>query len=147
MAKAHFLKDQKGNKFYPYGHAAVTFDENGNSVQNRLDGITHNGIFKSYVLPNDVKSTTIFQITDHTNYNESIHLRIYARYYSMELLITLLENDDMRVIDGNVIGTKPEYTVGANRTIIFTSFQSWSAQYIELITPFLPNIELLISKM
>ena len=36
---AHFLQDQKKEKFYPYSHAGVIYDKNGNIVQDLLDDI------------------------------------------------------------------------------------------------------------
>lgn len=44
--KAHFLKDNNGNKFYPYAHASAVFDSNGQKIENRLNDLDINKIDK-----------------------------------------------------------------------------------------------------
>lgn len=39
MADAHYLSDKDGKKFYPYAHASATYDNNGNTVENRLKAL------------------------------------------------------------------------------------------------------------
>ena len=39
MAEAHYLSDKDGKKFYPYAHASTTYDNNGNTVENRLKAL------------------------------------------------------------------------------------------------------------
>lgn len=39
MAEAHYLSDKDGKKFYPYAHASATYDNNGNTVENRLKAL------------------------------------------------------------------------------------------------------------
>ena len=40
MAKAHYLTDKDGNKFYPYAHAQATYMSDGTTVDNAISGRT-----------------------------------------------------------------------------------------------------------
>lgn len=42
MAKANYLQDKDGNKFYPYAHADASYDRNGVTVGKRLDDLEGN---------------------------------------------------------------------------------------------------------
>ena len=57
--KAHFLKDNNGNKFYPYAHANAVFDSNGQKVEKRLNDLDTNKIDKQ-----DGKSLSSNDYTD-----------------------------------------------------------------------------------
>ena len=57
--KAHFLKDNNGNKFYPYAHASAVFDSNGQKVEKRLNDLDTNKIDKQ-----DGKSLSSNDYTD-----------------------------------------------------------------------------------
>lgn len=41
MAKAKFLKDASGNKFYPIAHTSAIYDENGELLSDVLDELAN----------------------------------------------------------------------------------------------------------
>ena len=61
MAEAHYLSDKDGKKFSPYAHASATYDNNGNTVENRLkslDEITASAVQSVKIGTTEYKSGT-----------------------------------------------------------------------------------------
>lgn len=61
MAEAHYLSDKDGKKFYPYAHTSATYDNNGNTVENRLkslDEITASAVQSVKIGTTEYKSGT-----------------------------------------------------------------------------------------